>query len=55
MTTPDPHNPNKLVGTKWTAVEPEDRRRHWEVISYRRSDGQAELEVDATGALDEPR
>ncbi len=27
-----PHHPDKLVGTQWTAVDPEEGRRHWQVL-----------------------
>ncbi|AWV90844.1 TIGR02450 family Trp-rich protein [Bradymonas sediminis] len=32
MSIQAPHNPKKLMGTQWTAVNVENRRRHWEVI-----------------------
>jgi tryptophan-rich hypothetical protein len=33
-----PHNPDKLVGTKWTAANPQNRRKHWEVVEHVEAD-----------------
>lgn len=30
-----PHHPDKLAGTQWTAVDPEESRRHWQVVERR--------------------
>ncbi len=27
-----PHHPQKLVGSRWTAVEVKQKRKHWEVM-----------------------
>lgn len=40
-----PQNPSKLVGSKWTAVEVEGRRKHWLVVEYQKSTGSAVLEA----------
>jgi tryptophan-rich hypothetical protein len=38
-----PHSPDKLVGSKWTAVDVESRRKHWEVISFDDDAGEVTL------------
>jgi tryptophan-rich hypothetical protein len=44
--SPDaPHNPRRLVGTRWTAAHPEEGRRHWEAVAYRASSGLVVLEA----------
>ncbi len=35
MATNAPHDPDKLVGSRWTAVEVKERRKHWEVVEFR--------------------
>lgn len=34
-----PRHPRHLVGSKWSAVEPQDRERHWEVVSHSKKTG----------------
>ncbi len=33
MSTNAPHDPEKLIGSKWTAIEVDERRKHWEVTA----------------------
>ena len=40
MATNAPHHPDKLVGSRWTAVEVEDRRKHWDVVEFRKNSGE---------------
>lgn len=49
MASEAPHNPDKLEGTHWTAVEPEDRRKHWEVVRYDSESGEVTLEAVLDG------
>ena len=52
MAPKPPHNPEKLVGTKWTAVEVELRRKHWEVVSYQPDTGEVSLRAVLDGAAE---
>lgn len=45
MPTPEPTNPKKLPGTEWTAVEPEDKRKHWQVLHFEKKKGEVVLEA----------
>jgi tryptophan-rich hypothetical protein len=40
-----PSNPDKLPGSKWTAVTPSDRRKHWQVVRVDKKSGNVELEA----------
>lgn len=43
-----PHGPDKLAGTQWTAVDPDERRKHWEVLGVS-GEGEAELRAVIDG------
>ena len=49
MSQQAPHNPEKLAGTKWTATEVEDRRKHWEVVAYDADDEEVTLRAVIDG------
>ncbi|MGM0558463.1 MAG: TIGR02450 family Trp-rich protein [Myxococcota bacterium] len=45
----EPQNTSKIVGSKWTAIELEKRRKHWQVVEYRKKDESAVLEAVIDG------
>jgi tryptophan-rich hypothetical protein len=44
-----PRHARQLVGSKWSAVLPEERERHWEVRAFDKSSGRATLVAVLTG------
>lgn len=49
VTTNHPQTPDHLVGSKWTALDVEDKRRHWEVVAYATDSGDVTLEAVIDG------
>jgi 2-succinyl-6-hydroxy-2,4-cyclohexadiene-1-carboxylate synthase len=49
VATNHPQTPNNLVGSKWTALQVEKKRRHWEVTAYDSDSGQVTLEAVIDG------
>jgi tryptophan-rich hypothetical protein len=49
MPTNAPQNPDKLIGSKWSAVEVEEKRKHWEVVSWHPDDGEVTLRAVLDG------
>ena len=47
--TPAPQNPDKLLDSKWTAVEVEELRKHWQVTAFDEESGEATLEAVLDG------
>jgi tryptophan-rich hypothetical protein len=43
--TNEPQNPSHIVGTKWTAVDVDQRRKHWQVVEFVKSDGDVVIEA----------
>lgn len=48
MASKAPHDPEKLPGTEWTATDPEERRKHWEVVEVS-EEGEATLRAVIDG------
>ncbi|GEM_PF-51715 len=49
MATNHPQTPDHLVGSKWTALDVEDKRRHWEVVAYASDSDHVTLEAVIDG------
>lgn len=47
--TPAPQNPRKLPGSKWTARQVENLRKHWEAVDYEEQTGVVTLEAVIDG------
>jgi tryptophan-rich hypothetical protein len=41
----EPQNTSKIVGSKWTAIEVEKRRKHWLVVEYQKTNELAVLQA----------
>jgi tryptophan-rich hypothetical protein len=49
MSVNAPHEPSKLPGSHWTAVDPEERRKHWEVVRYAEEEDEVTLRAVIDG------